>query len=78
MNAETYCPRCGIDKLIPTPGGINEYDSRQHLLPKHETPEGMSCAESTTPDDALRLQKEWEEDGIKPEGLVWSFKPENI
>ena len=71
---ETYCPRCGTDKLVPTPGGINEYDSRQHLLPRHEASEGTPCVEATTPDDARRLQEEWEEDGIKPEGLIWSFK----
>lgn len=71
---ETYCPRCGTDELIPTPGGINEYDSRQSLLPRHEAPEGIACVESTTANDALRLRKEWEEDDIKPEGLVWSFK----
>lgn len=57
--AETYCPRCGTDKLIPEPGGLTEYDSRLSHLPKHVDPrdKGQLCIESTTPQDIVKFVK---------------------
>lgn len=66
---ETYCPKCGREGLTPLPGGVNEYDSRGELLPRHKNLEDQMCPETTTPVDASRFRQE----GVVTDSSVWPY-----
>lgn len=67
---ETYCPRCGTKGLVPLHEGVNEYDSRRELLPRHKNLKDQMCPETTTPQDALRFK---EEGTVKEPSSVWPY-----
>lgn len=71
MNKSEYCPRCGAHNLQPVPGGINEYDSRKQTLPRHNSPSGDKCPETTTTLDALNFIAEWKRRGVEP-SVEWA------